>query len=104
VDDKRKRRKAPVNKLKRSEPGIGMTPDGQGGWKLNVVGMVPEGQEIRPENVVWFDNPADELNLKPPKPQRNPRMSAVTNHDALLRDLEEIADLLLNNEGKAERR
>jgi hypothetical protein len=78
VDDKQKRRKAPVNKLKRSEPDIGMTPDGQGGWKLNVVGMVHEGQEIRPENVVWFDNPPDELNLKPPKPQRNPRMSAMT--------------------------
>lgn len=115
MDDNPKREKVLVDK--RWESAIGIIQDRQGRRKHKIVMMIPEGQEIRPGDIVWLDNvpgqhmirtpdgsliPASEFEVAEAEPE--PEDTGGDDWDALERELEEIADLLVNNRERAERR
>lgn len=110
VDDKQKRRKVLVDKG--WESVIGIISDRQGRRKQEIVMMIPEGQEIRPGDIVWLDNLPGEHMIRSPDgslvaagefepAEAEPEDTGGDDWDALERELEEIADLLLSNEDKA---
>jgi len=61
-----KQRKAQVVKIKRWEPAIGIIQDRQGRRKQKIVMMIPEGQEIRPGDIIWLDSLPGELTTRMP--------------------------------------
>jgi hypothetical protein len=101
MGNKEKKREATAEA--RSEAGIALIPNGPGKWILNLV--VPEGLEIRPGDVICIDNaliPFSEFDAA--EASAEPEDSGGDDYDALERELEEIADLLLNNREKADPR
>jgi hypothetical protein len=98
----------------RVKVGIEMVPNGPGQWILNLAG--PQGLEIRPGDLISIDNVLlDELMGRSPDgppipikfdaaetvPTTEPEDIGGGDWDALEREFEEIADLLLNNGEKA---
>jgi len=63
MDDNQKRGKALVDKG--WEPAIGIMQDRQGHRKQEIVMMIPEGEDIRPGNIVWLDKAPGELTIRP---------------------------------------
>ena len=81
----------------RGEVGIELIPDGPGQWILNLVG--PPGLEIRPGDMISIDNaliPLPEFDAA----EAEPEDVGGDDYDALERELQEIADLLLNKDEK----
>ena len=109
MDDNQKRGKALVDKG--WEPAIGIISDRQGHQKQKIVMMIPEGQEIRPGDIVWLDHAPGEHTIRTPDgslipapeceaAEAEPEDTGGDDWEVLERELEEIADLLVNNEGK----
>ena len=112
MDNTEKERKTQVVKIKRWTPATGIIQDRQGRRKQKIVMMIPEGQEIRPGDIVWLDNLPGEHMIRSPDgslvaagefepAEAEPEDTGGDDWDALERELEEIADLLLSNEDKA---
>ena len=116
MDPSDEQRRTIADTHQRWTPAIGIIQDRQRHRKRKIVLMIPEGQEIRPGDIVWLDDVPGELTVRMPDgsilplsefdtaetvPATEPEDSGGDDYDALERELEEIADLLLGNEDKA---